>query len=93
MEQTFWNGIPTEAVQGSGVVAPALHFPRYWAKRDGIVGQRIALVRVQDHRGGYHYLDDRTGSGWQKVTTYRGSPQRPHRDVEIVPESWQSFRP
>jgi hypothetical protein len=86
-EGTFWNGLPTEATRGTAVVADAPQFPLYWAKREGIIGQRIPVVRVVldgvNYGGGVDYLDDRDGSGWRKVTEGHGGPRWPHSGVEI----------
>lgn len=89
---TFWNGLPTEAVRGSAVVADSGAFPQYWARP--LVGQRIPVVWVSldgvNYGGGESYLDDRDGSGWRKVTEGRGSPRYGHADLDIEPGS---FRP
>jgi hypothetical protein len=83
----YWNGLPTTATRGTAVVADAPEFPAYWARTEGIIGQRIPVVRVDldgvNYGGGVSYLDDRDGSGWRKVTTGHGSPSYGHRDVAI----------
>lgn len=88
--KTFWNGLPTPALRGTAVVAPAPEFPQYWAA--DLVGQRIAVVLVVldgvNYGGGTSYLDDRDGSGWAKVTEGHGGPRWPHSDVAIVPDSF-----
>lgn len=83
--ETFWNGLRTEAVRGTAVVADAPEFPMYWAR--DLVGQRGPVVRVVldgvNYGGGLAHLDDRDGSGWAKVTEGHGGPRWPHRDVAI----------
>lgn len=92
MTDTFWNGLPTPALRGTAVVAPAPEFPQYWAA--DIVDERIAVVLVTldgvAYGGGTTYLDDRDGSGWRKVTEGHGGPRWPHRDVRIVPDSFEA---
>jgi hypothetical protein len=89
----YWNGLPTTAERGTAVVADAPEFPAYWAKTEGIIGQRIAVVRVVldgvNYGGGVAYLDDRDGSGWRKVTTGHGSPSYGHADVAIEEGSFR----
>lgn len=82
---TFWNGMPTQAVRGSAVVAPSSEFPEYWAKE--LIGQRIEVVRVDldgvNYGGGVSYLENQDGEGWRKVTEGHGSPSYPHKDLAI----------
>lgn len=93
-EAAYWNGLPTLASRGTAIVADAPQFPAYWAKADGIVGQRIPVVRVVldgvNYGGGVTYLDDRDGSGWAKVTTGRGSPRYGHADVAVEIGSFEA---
>lgn len=90
--KTFWNGIPITAKRGTAIVAEAPEFPEYWAQ--DLVGERIPVVEANldgaNYGGGISYLDNRDGSGWRKVTT-GGSPQVGHRDVSIVPGSFEEF--
>ena len=85
-EQTLWNGEPTECRRVSVVVADDQTFPQYWARTEGIVGQRIPAVEVLYFDEPF-YLDDRNGSGWLKVTTGHGSPAYGHREVTPEPGS------
>jgi hypothetical protein len=89
----YWNGLPTTAARGTAVVADAPEFPQYWARTEGIVGQRIPVVRVVldgvNYGGGIDYLDDRDGSGWRKVTEGHGGPRWPHRGVAIEDGSFR----
>lgn len=80
--KTYWNGEECIARRGTGVVADAPEFPQYWARTEGIVGQRIPFVRVV-YAGSFFDIDDRDGKGWEKVTTRRGSPSCGHRNVKI----------
>ena len=95
--QGYWNGLPTEVERGTAIVADAPEFPAYWARAEGIIGQRIPVVRVVldgvNYGGGTSYLDDRDGSGWRKVTQGHGSPAYGHRDVAIVDGSFRGERP
>lgn len=81
---TYWNGerLDPPALKGRAVVADSTFFPRYWAREDGLIGQEIAVVRV-NYGGATFYLDDRDGSGWAKVTEGRGSPRWGHREIEV----------
>jgi len=93
-----WNGEKAWAARGTAIVADSESFPRYWAKTEGIVGERIRVVRVfypEPRRECAFDLDDRDGSGWAKVTA-GGSPRAGHRNVEVVPgsfepDSWQDL--
>ena len=87
MTHTFWNGTHADAILGTAVVADAPEFPQYWAKTEGIIGERIAVVRV-DYCKHVTYLDNRTGQGWAKVTEGHGSPRYPHSDLDIEPNSF-----
>jgi len=91
----FWNGLHTRAARGTAVVADSPEFPAYWARTEGILGQRIPVVRVElggvNAGGGTAYLDDRDGSGWRKVTVGHGGPAWPHRDVAIEPGSFTAI--
>lgn len=84
---TYWNGLPTPARQGTAVVVDAPEFPAYWARTEGLVGERIAVVEVVldgvNAGGGIAYLDDRNGQGWRKVTAGRGGPGVGHANVSI----------
>lgn len=84
---TYWNGEPTPCAQGTAVVTDTGAFPLYWARVEGLVGQRIAVVRV-DYFAQPMYLDDRDGAGWRKVTE-GGSPRVGHRNVTIEAESFR----
>lgn len=93
-EQGFWNGLPTEIERGTAIVVDAPEFLQYWARSEGIVGTRIAVVRVVldgvNYGGGTTYLDDRDGQGYAKVTGGHGSPRFGHRDIAIEPESFEA---
>lgn len=90
-ERGYWNGLPTVVERGTAVVADTRQFPLYWARTEGIIGQRIAVVRVVldgvNYGGGTAYLDDREGQGWAKVSG-DGSPRSGHSDVVIVEGSF-----
>jgi hypothetical protein len=90
-EGTFWNGLPTPARRGTAVVADAPEFPLYWARLDGLIGQRIDVVEVVldgvNYGGGITYLDDREGQGWAKVTGGGGASSG-HANVSIEPGSF-----
>ena len=87
MNRTFWNGEPCNAIRGTAVVADLPEFPQYWARVEGIVGQRIPVVEVS--YGDWKYvLDNRFGQGWLKVTKGHGSPQYGHSQVGIEPNSF-----
>lgn len=94
IEQGFWNGLPTEIERGTAVVEDAPEFPQYWARTEGIIGQRINVVRVVldgvNYGGGTVFLDDRKGYGYGKVTAGHGSPRYGHADVQIEPGSFSA---
>jgi hypothetical protein len=91
IEQGFWNGLPTEIERGTAVVADAPQFPMYWAREEGIVGQRIDVCRVVldgvNYGGGTTHLDNRRGQGYAKVSS-GGSPRYGHASVTIEPGSF-----
>jgi hypothetical protein len=80
-ETTFWNGEPTPAVCGTGIVLPSPEHPLFWGAN--LVGTRIPVVQV-DYYGDRFWLDNRDGSGWAKVTTGHGSPRYGHRDCRVA---------
>lgn len=85
--RTFWNGEETRCERGTAIVAAPTdgQFPDYWAA--DLVGNRVAVVRVDYHRH-VSWLYDGDGSGWRKVTTGRGSPRYGHKNVVIEKGSW-----
>lgn len=91
--QAYWNGIPVESARGTAVVADSPAFPEFWAKREGIIGQRIPVVMVNldgaNYGGGITYLDNRNEQGWQKVAYGKGSPRYGHKDLDIEPGSFE----
>ncbi|TFI42075.1 hypothetical protein E4P29_18675 [Rhodococcus sp. 1R11] len=90
--KTYWNGQETPAVRGTAVVADSGRFPRYWAREENLVGERIEVVLV-DYAGDISYLDNRTGFGWYKVTEGHGSPAVGHKNLSIKPGSFRQHRP
>ena len=90
--QPYWNGIPITAVRGTAIVADSPKFPEFWAKREGIIGQRIPVVMVNldgaNYGGGISYLDNRAEQGWRKIAYGHGSPQYGHKELNIEPGSF-----
>lgn len=90
----YWNGLPTTIERGTAVVADDWRFAQYWARVEGILGQRIPVVWVSleavNSVGGVMYLDDRDGIATAKLTEGMGSPRVPHRNVTIVPGSFEA---
>lgn len=84
---TYWNGFPIESTRGTAVVAASPEFPLYWARTEGIIGQRIPVVMVNldgaNYGGGITYLDNRDEEGWRKIAYGHGSPRYRHKDVAI----------
>lgn len=80
MTLTFWNGEPARCRRVRVVVADDPPFPAYWAR--DLAGTERDAVEVR-YDGIYFYLDDEDGSGWDKVTTGRGSPRQAHRELAI----------
>lgn len=70
-KQAYWNGLKTTARVGTAIVADDKRFPAYWARTEGILGERIAVVEVNwdgvNQGGGLAYLDDREGLASQTV--------------------------
>lgn len=85
----YWNAT---AERGTAIVADAPEVRLYWARSCGLVGKRIAVVRVDlsgvNYGGGVAYLDNRTGQGWWKVTEGRGSSEYGHGNVAVEDGSW-----
>lgn len=79
--EPMWNGIPTPATRGSGVVLDSPAFPQFWALH--LVGCRIAVVRVEREGREPIYLDNREGDGWWKVT-HGGGPGIAHADLDVA---------
>lgn len=92
-EETFWNGMLFPAFRGTAIIADAPEFPQYWAKAEGLLGERIAVVKVVLGEGNLQeqtwYMDNRDGSAWFKVTEGHGSPRWGHKNVAIVPNSFE----
>lgn len=90
----YWNGLETTALRGTAIVADDGKFPEYWARKEGIIGERIDVVRIDlngvNFGGGIAYMDNRDGSAWRKVTDGHGSPSYGHRDVQIVEDSFRT---
>lgn len=91
--QAYWNGIPITAVRGSAVVAASPEFPLYWARTEGIIGQRIPVVMVNldgaNYGGGIDYLDNRDEEGWRKIAYGKGSPRYRHKNLSIEDGSFE----
>lgn len=87
-EPTYWNGEPCEAQRGTAVIADDERFPAYWARHEGLVGQRGPVVRVV-YGGHEQWLWDRDGIGWAKVTEGHGSPRWSHANVDIEPGTFE----
>lgn len=88
---TYWNGELTPAVRGTAVVADSTDFPLYWAREEGLVGNRIPVVWVK-YNGTEFYLDDRGDKGWIKITEGKGSPRFSHANVVIEHDSFEARR-
>lgn len=78
--QTFWNGVPAKATRVRVVVGDS---PRstWWCA--SLAGTEREAVEVDTGYGLPFYLDNHDGSGWEKVTTGLGSPQRAHRSLPV----------
>ena len=88
MTKVFWNGEQVTAVRGTVIVADAPGKPMYWATIEGIIGQRISVVRVSRNTWMFT-LDDRGDSGWRKITEGRGMPLWGHRTIHCEPDSFE----
>lgn len=81
-EKTFWNFEPCKATRGTGVMVDSPEFPQFWGRREGLVGKRLPVVKVE-YGDQVFYLDDRDGSGWFKVTVGRGGPGYRHGSLDV----------
>lgn len=89
-QDAFWNGLPTKAVRGTGIVAESAA-PLFWGS--DLVGTRIEVVLVNlegvNYGGGAMLMDNRDGSAWYKVTEGKGSPRLGHRNLLIQEGSFE----
>lgn len=89
-KQAYYNGMKTTAITGSAVVADIPDKPLYWAKTEGIIGQRIDVIEVSldgvNYGGGIAYLDDRDCQGSQ--TVFEGA-RNVESFVSIEPSSFE----
>lgn len=78
--QTYWNCEPCVARKVTVIVGKA---PRstWWCA--GLEGQSRNAVEVNYH-GDLFYLDNEDGSGWNKVTKGRGSPNVGHSQLPVA---------
>lgn len=79
IEQTYWNGKPCVARHVRVIVGPCLK-ETFW--HNGLEGTERNAVEVS-YAGQTFYLDNEDGSGWQKVTTGRGSPIWGHKSLPV----------
>jgi hypothetical protein len=80
VSDTYWNGEPCEARRISCVMADSPEFPRFWGRKEALVGHRVDAVEVR-YNGKMFYLYDGDGEGWAKVTKGKGSPSWPHKNL------------
>lgn len=78
--KTYWNGERCRASKVIVTVANKGRFKYPWFEH--LVGCVVDAVEVV-YGGSCFYLYDSDGSGWRKVTVGRGSPNYPHRELEI----------
>lgn len=77
--RTYWNGQHTFARRVRVIVgkSPA---PTWWcADLEGTTREAVEVIY-----GGVFYLDNEDGSGWRKVTIYRGYPQAGHSSIPVA---------
>ena len=79
LPEAWWNGEPAEARIVRVIVGKAER-PTYWYA--DLEGTEREAVEVKQH-GQTIYLDNEDGSGWDKVTVGRGSPQWGHSNLAI----------
>ncbi|WP_143546685.1 hypothetical protein [Rhodococcus sp. 06-235-1A] len=84
--KTYWEGLERPAVRGTAVVADC-DFPRYWAREEKLIGERIEVVRLNPSVDGC--IDNRYGYGWTKVTEAKGYHGIGHQTVWIEPGSFR----
>lgn len=77
MPATYWNGEPTPARRVRLLVGKS-EVPTWWCAE--LEGSIRDAVEVTYGRGTF-YIDDEDGSGWAKVTDWKGSPGRSSRSL------------
>jgi hypothetical protein len=77
--QTYWNGEPTPARIVTAIVGKS-PVKTWWCA--DLAGTERQAVEV-DYHGQKFYLDNEDGSGWNKVTHGRGSPQWGHSSLPV----------
>lgn len=76
---TYWNGDRTPAERVRVVVGESPR-PTWWcAPLAGTEREAVAVT----YCGETFYLDNEDGSGWRKVTVYRGSPWAYHASLPV----------
>jgi len=82
MTDTYWNGEPAAAERGTGVMLDSPEFPRFWGREEGLVGQRVPVVKVNYGKQEFYLYND-NGLGWRKVTTGKGLPMYGHQNLDV----------
>lgn len=77
---TYWNGQRADACIVRVIVGKAPK-PTWWCA--DLEGTEREAVEVT-YAGQVFYLDNEDGSGWRKVTIYRGSPQAYHAGLPVA---------
>jgi hypothetical protein len=77
--QTYWNGEPTPA-RIVRVIVGKSPVEMWWCAK--LAGTEREAVEVNYH-GKKFYLDNESGTGWNKVTHGLGSPQWGHSSLPV----------
>lgn len=89
----YWNGLPTSARRARVRVPqhdPTIHAPLAWWRFGSEIGppcegQVVDAVIVEldgvNYGGGIAVLYDGDGTGFEKITTGRGGPMWPHKQL------------
>lgn len=77
-----WNGEPCRAQRGTGIVLDSPEFPIFWARTEGLIGERVPVVNVE--YGAQRFtLYDEASQGWNKLTVGEGSPRVHHANLQV----------
>lgn len=73
-DKVFWNGEEVDAERGTGVMIDSPEFPMSWGREQGLIGQRVPVVKVRMRNGDRtpFFLWNKDNEGWKKVTEGRG---------------------
>lgn len=81
-ELTYWNGEPAVCRRCIVTIADDLSFPKYWAREEGRIGEKIEAVEVTvPNAVEPFYISNIDLEGWIKVTEGKGGWWYSHKSV------------